>query len=171
MAAVVDHLVQSVLAVHPRATADGMTGADVLRHWVSVNIDGIRDHSQNLRAYFNIVAAYGSAREVREAFHRENEAILGYLADTVEAGRRDGSVHSNMNGLELATAIAAMARGITWEAHINPEVDLTVRKQALMQALEAMLSELSPADRAAPPPAPPRGSVRSSRSKWKRSTS
>jgi AcrR family transcriptional regulator len=170
MAAVVDHLVQSVLAVHPRASPDGMTGADVLRHWLSVSIDDIKRRAPNLRAYFNIVAAYSSAKEVREAFHRENEAILGYLADTVDAGRHDGSVQSNMNRLELATAIAAMARGITWEAHIDPEVDMRVRKKALMQALEAMLAPRSPAHQANATPASrlPRGLVRSSKSTRKR---
>jgi AcrR family transcriptional regulator len=140
MAAVVDHLVQTMLDIHPRAAADGLSGADVLRHWVSISIDQIRTDRAKMRAYFGIVAAYGGDEAVRDAFHRENEAILGYLAEAVDAGKKDGSLESDMNRVDLATAIAAMARGIAWEAHIDPEIDLRVRKRALMQALERLLS-------------------------------
>ena len=103
--------------------AGGLTGRESVVAMTGGYLDSLTSRPQDARAFLRlwIAAIGGEEPELRPVFQERDERFRQGIARAVERGRRDGSIHADVEPAALAVAIAGQLRGIALQFVFAPE--------------------------------------------------
>jgi AcrR family transcriptional regulator len=140
IAAVAEHMVQAGQSAERRGD-DILSGADALKQFVYRSYTDITSGPAMVHAYFAIVTSFSEDATVHLALRRTHRSTLTYLTETVERGIADGSIQSTLSARELAIAVLAMLRGIAWESYMDVHAPLSLRRGAILKAVQRLIGQ------------------------------
>jgi AcrR family transcriptional regulator len=131
----------------PTRMSPDMTGLDRVEAEIQGLFYGLTNRPARARAY--IVIAHEAATalaQLRPIIHAQNLALRHRVEAAIRQGMELGTVRTDVDPETVALAIAAAARGITWEWFTDPALDLDVSHKALIDNIR-LLAQAPPGRR------------------------